>query len=116
MYIEFQLPQDGVQGNVQAYDEAGNEVQVSRIVYTPYFFKSSSVPVILFASLFKGKPTDKKQSDKSARQRCVVTVSGTKANLRFQDRTEHVRPLYEDPKAKKEDSDEQSASREPRSG
>jgi hypothetical protein len=97
MFIEFQLPQDGVEGDIVAFDEEGNKVKVSRIVYRPYFFKPSSVPVVMFASLFGGNPSEKKASDKSAKQRSVLTVSGTKATLKFQDRTEHVTPLCEEP-------------------
>lgn len=100
MFIEFQLPQDCVEGSIQAFDEENREVKVSRIVYTPFFFKPSSVPVVLYASLFRGKPGDGKENDKDALQRCVVTASGTKSNMRFQDRTEHVTPLCEDSRAR----------------
>ena len=98
MFIEFQLPQDSVQGSVRAFDEDGNEVNVSRIVYTPFFFKPSSIPTVLFASLFKGKPEDTQEGNTKASQRAVLTVSGSKAAMRFQDRTEHVTPLCEEPK------------------
>lgn len=100
MFIEFQLPQDCIEGSVQAFDEDGKEVRVSRIVFTPYFFTPTSIPVVLYASLFKGTADERKRSDKSALQRCVLTVSGRKSNMRFQDRTEHVTPLCEDSKAK----------------
>lgn len=112
MFIEFQLPQDGVQGDVKAYDEDGNEVNVARIVYTPFFFKPSAIPTVLFASLFRGTPEATKRHDKTAVQRSVLTLSGSKANLRFQDRTEHVTPLCEET-SKKEPANG-TAARKPR--
>ena len=102
MFIEFQLPQDEVEGAVHAFDEDGNEVKVSRIIYTPFFFKPAAVPVVLYASLFRGKPDEKKQDDKNALQRSVITVSGGKGYMRYHDRTEHVTPLFEDPTRKEE--------------
>lgn len=103
MYIEYQLPQNSIQGEVTAYNEDGEEVQVSRIVYTPFFFTPGSIPVVLYTSLFLGAaPVERDSIGKVVVQRSVLTVSGATCRLRFQDRTEHVTPLCEDSKAKKE--------------
>jgi hypothetical protein len=99
MHIEFQLPQGGVEGDIKAYDADGKEVKVARIVYTPFFFTPSSVPVVLYASLLSGaNPPSGTPHARRVEQRSVLTVSGAKGRLRFQDRTTHVKPACEEKK------------------
>jgi len=103
MFVEFQLPQNHVEGKITAYDEQGNEVEVSRIIYEPYFFKPTSIPAVLYASLFPKTP-DAVPRSAPASQRGALVVSGSKGHLRYQDRTTGVKPLCEEPSKPKETS------------
>jgi hypothetical protein len=94
MFIDFKLPQDGVEGDITAYDADGKEVKVARIVYTPYFFSPGAITPVLYASLSPGAPDAKKKAVVS--QRAAVVVSGRQGRIRFQDRTHRVTPLCEE--------------------
>jgi hypothetical protein len=102
MFIEFVLPQDNVDGELIAYDLDGKPVKVSRVIYKPYFFTSTAIPTVMFASLFPGDPGTKEAAKPT--QRAAVVVSGTKNRLRFMDRTKPVLPQCEVPSTGKSET------------
>lgn len=78
--------QAGVDGELEAVDNAANQVELNGIYWTPYFFKADSQAPILMLSV--------RDDNGNVISRSMLQISGRTGALSLQDRTKPVKPSF----------------------
>ena len=92
--VEYIFPQEGVDCEIKAFNQAGKEVDVPhRIVVQPYFYRRDMVASVIYARTV----ADVDKPDSTV-QRSVLLLPGSSGKLRLESRQEMTTPaIAEDP-------------------
>ena len=86
--VELMFPQDGVDGEVKAFDRNGKEIEVPhRLEVKPIFYTTQSRPNIIYGRVLANG--DGQEVNKS-----IITLSGTTGKLMIQDRSARAVPKF----------------------
>lgn len=91
MKIEIIMAQPGVDGELTAYNQAGEQVEVSRIVWEPHFYRASSTGNVAFLRV--------SDSTNQVVHQAALLASGRNGSVMLQDRTVPIKPKFEAEKA-----------------
>ena len=94
MKLILNLPQEGLDAKIKAFDIEGKVIQtaVARIEIEPIFYRADAVPAVLFGVVKGGK------DDEDEAQRFMMSLSGTTGKCQLKNRSQPVKPVFDQPK------------------